>query len=222
MSGSDDSAVEGHRRTSRASVSVTGDEPRQARPKWSTDREPEPPIRFLIVCTANRCRSPMAEELLRARLRSVAAPTLVSSAGTLAENGLPAMREALAVVGGPAGHTSRHLTVELLEEADLVLCMTREHVRTVAMLLPGAFTRTFTVRELARRAGASGPRRPGEQLDAWLAWVATGRRMSDLVGYHDPDDITDPIGEPVELYQRCATDLDALLASIVSLVFPAG
>ena len=184
--------------------------------------EPEPPIRFLIVCTANRCRSPMAATLLRDRLRAVDAPTLVSSAGTLAEDGLPAMRYALVAVNGTSGHSSRPVTADLLEEADLVLCMTREHVRTIVMLSPDVFGRTFTLEEFVRRAAAAGPRRSGEALESWLAWIGTGRRTSDLVGYHDPDDIDDPIGLPAEAYRRCAAEIDALLATAVSLVFPEG
>lgn len=191
-------------------------------PEPGPEHEPEPPIRFLIVCTANRCRSPMAATLLRDRLRAVDAPTLVSSAGTLAEDGLPAMRYALVAVNGTAGHSSRLVTADLLEEADLVLCMTREHVRTIAMLSPDAFERTFTLTEFVRRAAAAGPRRSDETMKSWLAWIATGRRTSDLVGYHDADDIDDPIGLPAEAYRRCAAEIDALLATAVSLVFPQG
>ena len=193
---------------------VAGSEPPVPEPA------PDQPIRFLLVCTANRCRSPMAESLLRSRLRAVEAPTLVSSAGTLAEAGLPPMPDALAVTDGLAEHTSRRVTAGLVDEADLVLCMTREHVRTIVMLAPDAFERTFTLKDLVKRAAASGPRRPGETIESWLAWVGRGRRIVDLVGYHDPDDVDDPIGLPAEAYRRCAADIDALLATIVALVFP--
>ncbi len=190
--------------------------------KWSEIHDPAPVTRFLVVCTANRCRSPMAEELLRERLRSVATPTLVSSAGTHAGEGLPATPDALAVAGGPEGHVSRPLVRGLVEGADVVLCMTRDHVRTVVTLVPDAFSRTYTLRDLVRRGADAGPRRPGESIETWLTWVGTGRRPSDLVGYDDADDVEDPVGRPVGAYRRCAADLDSLLAEIVTLVFPHG
>ncbi|MCZ7536678.1 MAG: low molecular weight phosphatase family protein [Acidimicrobiia bacterium] len=190
--------------------------PRWEHHKWSEISDSRSVTRFLIVCTANRCRSPMAEQLLRERLRSVATPTLVSSAGTLAEEGLPATRDALTVAGGPEGHASRRLVRSLVESADLVLCMTRDHLREVVTLSPAAFIRTYTLRDLARRGAAAGPRRPGESIETWLTWVGTGRRPSDLVGHDDSDDVADPVGRPVEAYRRCAADLDSLLAEIVA------
>jgi len=182
--------------------------------------EPEHAIRVLLVCTANRCRSPMAEVMLRERLRSVGGRTVVTSAGTRADEGTPAMPEAIASAHGLAEHTSRSLTVSMVQEADLVLCMTREHVRTIVMLIPEAFERTFTLKELVERATAAGPRRPDETIASWLAWVGRGRQVSDIIGIREVDDIDDPIGLPAQAYRRCAADIDSLLASVVSLAFP--
>ena len=63
---------------------------------------------------------------------------------------------AAAEVGVDLGdHRSRALTRTLLvdEGADLVLTMTREHLRHVAALEPDAWPRAFTLKELVRRSG---------------------------------------------------------------------
>ncbi len=82
---------------------------------------------ILVVCTGNICRSPMAEGLLRARLKN----RNVTSAGTYAVIGAPAeplaaelMREHEVDIGG---HIARQLTQPLLASSDLVLTLDQTH-----------------------------------------------------------------------------------------------
>ncbi|ETK33474.1 low molecular weight phosphatase family protein, partial [Microbispora sp. ATCC PTA-5024] len=79
-------------------------------------------FRVLFVCTANICRSAMAERVAATALAGL--PGLeVESAGTHARHGLPVAAEtarALAEAGVPAsGFASRPLTPELVRAADL-------------------------------------------------------------------------------------------------------
>ena len=62
----------------------------------------------------------------------------------------------------------------------------RYHLReSVAAGAAGPFERTFTLKELVRRAEEFGPRRPDEPLAAWLRRLRPGRRLGDLVGVDD-------------------------------------
>ena len=87
----------------------------------------------LFVCTANICRSPVAEALYADWLRRRAVPGdwQVSSAGTWAEDGFPAAqhsRDILAEQGlDLSQHRARRVDADLLAQADLVLCMTSAH-----------------------------------------------------------------------------------------------
>jgi protein-tyrosine phosphatase len=164
----------------------------------------------------------MAEGLLRARLadRELEDKVHVHSAGLL-EGGMPATTHAQAVVLGIDGHVSRQLTRELIEGADVVVGMTREHVRETSVLVPDALRRTFTLKELVRRGQAAGPRRQDEDLDRWLARVGAGRSTNDLMGSSRDDDVSDPIGKPRKDYERTAAKLDDLLAKLVDLIWPA-
>lgn len=181
-------------------------------------------LRVLTVCTANMCRSPMAAALLEARLRREGlAGATVSSCGLL-PGGAPAAPEATEALRRRGldleGHQSRQLAPELVEEADLVLALTREHLREVVVLRPAAFARTFTLRELVRRGERVGPRRAGQDLVDWLAEVGAGRRPQDLLGSSEEDDVADPVGGPLSGFVRTAEELDGLAARLVALLRP--
>lgn len=108
---------------------------------------------ILFVCTGNICRSPLAELLLK---RSINTPSIaVYSAGTQAMVGhqMPEIQQEIAAelgVQSPEDHRAQELTLQHVEDADLILAMEREHRSEVVRLSPRALRRTFTLRELAR------------------------------------------------------------------------
>lgn len=100
-----------------------------------------PQLRVLFVCTANVCRSPLAEAMLRQRLRALnlADKVQVRSAGTCAsQHGRrpDARIEKLAAQAGIAlGRIrSRLLTPKMIERSDYVLVMEQRHLDDVALL----------------------------------------------------------------------------------------
>jgi protein-tyrosine phosphatase len=100
---------------------------------------------LLFVCSGNTCRSPMAEAIARKLLADRGAQARgikVSSAGVFAGSGAPATPEAVEVLARRdidlSGHRSRPLTVEMLQQADVILCMTQDHVQAIASVLPTA------------------------------------------------------------------------------------
>jgi protein-tyrosine phosphatase len=144
------------------------------------------PAHVLCVCTANVCRSPAAELLLRTGLRArlgAAAPVeaLIASAGTWATPDRPiepgtasALRRAGVDAAEVAAARSVRLTREAVAGADLVIASTAEHVRAVWRLQLAARYRTFTLGELARLS--EGVR--GEDLPS----TSVGSRLRALVG----------------------------------------
>jgi protein-tyrosine phosphatase len=167
----------------------------------------------------------MLEAFLGSALRAQGVDAHVHSAGTAAD-GRPAVREVVEVSADRGHdlqpHRSRRLSPELILGADLVLPLAREHLREIVVLVPEAFDRTFTPKELVRRAAAVGGRRAGEPLAAFLARVHEGRTPQQLMGNDTDDDVADPIGGPRSGYERTAVELEQLALAIAALLAPEG
>lgn len=113
-------------------------------------------FKILTVCSGNICRSPMAEQLLRAGLGAYPGVT-VTSAGTVGLVGEPMDARALSVaasygVTDAANHVARELNEQQVRDSDVVFAMSREHRRAIVQLHPRASRYTFTIREFARIA----------------------------------------------------------------------
>lgn len=152
----------------------------------------------------------MAEGILRTRAAEAGVEVSVGSAGILPP-GSPATPDGVAVLAGMgidiSSHVSRRLDRSMIEQADLVLAMTREHLREAVVTDPSAFSKTFTVRELARRLGQT----PG----APLAALHLGRKTADYLRSDPDDDVADPIGQARSKYEATAAELNTLLTTIV-------
>jgi protein-tyrosine phosphatase len=185
-------------------------------------------FRIVIVCTANICRSPMAEAMIRQGLRAAgpdAAGVVVESAGVYGHEGspiAPGSAAALKALGiEEDGHRGRLLTPAIVGAADLVLTMEERHRAAILAGTPEARDRTFTLREFARLAGGQAPP-PGtgvaERTRALLA-IAGSRRVS--LPWAGVDDVPDPYGGPGEGYHACAAllldEVRTLLRPLLSL-----
>jgi protein-tyrosine-phosphatase len=111
----------------------------------------------VFVCTANICRSPVAEALFRDWLsqRTDAGEWRVSSAGTWANEGDPASVDACEVLAEAGldlkSHRSQRVERELIETADLLLCMTRSQREALQAEFPDLAGR---IQLLSAMAGA--------------------------------------------------------------------
>ncbi len=108
-------------------------------------------FKVLIVCTGNTCRSAMAEGALRVLLEKQTDTVDVISAGTGAVPGCPATINAIEAAktwhADISNHHSRPLSVELIEEADLILAMTPGHYRDILGYTSDAASRTFLLKK---------------------------------------------------------------------------
>lgn len=165
----------------------------------------------------------MGEALLADRLRKRGVDAIVSSAG-LVLHGKPASAHAVSVLADRgidhSSHRSRVMDGGILESADLVIAMTREHLREAAVLNPSTFDRTFTLKELVRRGEAAGPRAAGQRLDEWLAKVGVGRDRADLLGTSLDDDVADPYGMDRDDYERTCSEIEVLIDRLVKVAWP--
>lgn len=190
----------------------------------------QPPFTVLCVCTGNICRSPLIERLfaagLRERLGAGAADLVVRSAGTWGLDGAdmePFAARALRSLGGDASDfQARELAVEMVAEADLVLCATREHRGAAVSMVPRAAARTFTVREFDRLCAAlSATDLPaGPLLARAAALVGAAAQQRGLIRPEAPDDddLPDPIGAPASVFALSAGQIEAALRRPLDLL----
>jgi protein-tyrosine phosphatase len=162
----------------------------------------------------------MAAAILQRRLAERGVDARVTSAGTLPWNA-GATDTAVAVMRERgldiSSHANRQVTRQLLEEADLVLGMTREHVSIATTRDRDARGRTFLVGELARLGADIGPRAASEPVAHWAERAAAARPLRRPLG-RAVDEIADPVGEPIEVYRRTAVQLDDRLTEIAALL----
>ena len=175
------------------------------------------------MCTANICRSPLAEALLRGRLTSGPHSVDVASAGFLTAG--RAVPEEMVAAASPygadlSGHRSRQLSPADVTGADLVVGMARRHVRDVLLLDPGCLPRAFTLKELVRQGEKVGARGAGTTVGEWLAAVHEGRSRLDLLGASPEDDVADPFGGSPADYRAAADELHDLVDRLVRVLWP--
>lgn len=142
----------------------------------------------LFVCTANQCRSVMAEWGFRDFAeRNELAQVTVSSAGVAAFDGAAPTENALLVLQehgiDASGHRATLLDRSLVEEATVVLGMTLAHVCAIASLGPDVEEKTFLLGEFSSDA-----------------------RLSD---------IDDPVGLSVEDYSGCLNAIESCFAGLM-------
>ena len=138
----------------------------------------------LLGCSANMCRSPMAELLLKHELeqRGIAG-WKVHSAGTNASVGWPAARGAVEAMRklnlDLSKHRSRCVTPAMMADADLVLYMAQANRAEMERLLEAVPERVIPLSNLAGR----------------------------------DDDIEDPMGGPPEAFVDCANELRSIIGA---------
>ncbi len=100
----------------------------------------ENPLRLLVVCSGNICRSPMAEAIARDLAARLQVAVEIRSASTLGFQNEPAHEHSIRAMaeGGIdiANHRTTPLSVELIKWADHILVMEDYHVRHIRARVP--------------------------------------------------------------------------------------
>lgn len=142
------------------------------------------------------------------------------SAGTGAMDGydmVPEVWQRLKPQGqAPGPHNARQLTNHIIDAADLILGMTKEHRSYVVRMVPSAVRKTFTLREAARLIMAApelpNPSSPTEAVTLLPELLRATRAQS--VGNFQ-DDVADPYRQGDEAFDLMLTEMNPSLAVIV-------
>lgn len=110
-------------------------------------------MRVLFVCTGNTCRSPMAEGIYNSLSEGAFSRGLMAEGGNASVNAIKAVKKLGIDI---SKHASRQLTIEDIDEADLVLTMTEGHKRAILNAVPDT-DKVFTIGEYAGKSDVSDP-----------------------------------------------------------------
>lgn len=151
------------------------------------------PATIVTVCTANICRSPMAEALLKhalkaqpeplKSLRIVSAGVAARAGDTVSENSVTALKKVGLDI---RSHVSQPLTRQLLDEALAIFCMTESHRAMIQLSFDPVPRHVYLFREFMPRAAAK--------------------------------EIGDPYGGPLTEYESCRDEMVEAIPSLVEFL----
>ena len=189
-------------------------------------------MNILFICTGNTCRSPMAEALIKHKYPEAQ----VQSAGIYANGGERASMSTIEVLkerGIDLNHVSQPVTERLLHWADLVLTMTSSHKQALMLEYPIFLEKYFTLKEYANDADKEvweAMKKSYTELELKrAAFIQENSQKVDYVKLHEMlndylrddlreirlleadlinDDISDPFGGELSVYQKTLAELD--------------
>jgi protein-tyrosine phosphatase len=182
-------------------------------------------LQIIVVCTANRFRSPLAAAVLRQELGGL--PVDVQSRGLRNLGPLPPLIQALNAAEqhelSLASHRARALEPGELAAVDLVLTFQRAHVDN-AIRSGGARPETvFMLPELVRLLERNGGRRPDRR-----DYVRSARNLVQLAAdlrrvlpARKTDELEDPAGKSDRVFRRTDRAIYRLSTTLAAQLRPA-
>jgi protein-tyrosine-phosphatase len=175
---------------------------------------------LVLVCTANRFRSPLAAAIVRDAVRGL--PVDVRSYAAAGPSGPAALREALERAGRfgvcLGDHVATRLGAGELAGVDLVLGFERAHVAAAVVDGGAPRGRAFTLPEFVPLAEATGVAQsdPVTRARAVVAAAADARAVAAPIRLAE---LADPAGGPAAGFDVAAREVHALSRRLVAALF---
>lgn len=178
-------------------------------------------FQFVIVCTGNRFRSPLAAAVVEQLLPAL--PVEVRSLGTLDLHGAPPLRAAVKEAGrlglDLSAHRARTLVGADLHDADLVVGFERAHVGAAVLEANAPRERAFLLTEIAELVDVG----PAPDIEDPVQRARAAVRQAEEARLEDPSDwheeIPDPLGGSARVAREVAGEIQRLTVALVAGLF---
>jgi protein-tyrosine-phosphatase len=168
-------------------------------------------VKLLAVCTANICRSPSIEGVVRQLAESAEVSVEVRSAGTRTVGGQHADSDTVSAARDLnvdlSAHVSQPISAELVDWADVILCAELSNLGAVLGLRDDALVKSFLFLEFAELATI---RHATDDVATWLARVGRGRTADSVLRKAQQYNLADP-------YKRGRRRHDDMLDTVVEV-----
>lgn len=153
-------------------------------------------MNIMFICTANICRSSMAQWLCKKKIEEKKIEDVyVYSCGVDAINGQMASNNAIKVMEEYNVDLTKHRSTSIensnIKEMDLILCATISHKIIVTDMYPSLKEKVYTLKE-------------------YVSYKKDG---------HDTINLSDPWGWSLQTYKHCAKEIDECLDLLLKKLY---
>lgn len=149
--------------------------------------------KVMFICTGNICRSAMGHALMEKRVKELNKDITVYSSGVYAITGDNATSQAVQVMKQYSvdllSHKATNIKDSNINSMDLILCATKNHKAAILGVYPNLKEKIYTIKEYAE---------------------------------YDPNsldqDIDDPYGCSIEMYEKCAEEIAECIEMILKKI----
>lgn len=184
---------------------------------------------ILFICTGNTCRSPLAEGILKKLAAEKGLDIEVRSAGVFAEEGRPISSYSAQILkqfGHEEAMSSRQLSEQDVQWADLILTMTMGHKSSVVSRYPETVDKIYTLKEFVE--DDQEVRTIIEEREKLMTDIQIKHSLSQEITVEEKTriflldnqlpsyDISDPFGGSMNVYKETAEEIKVHLEKLVA------
>tara|TARA_B110000003_G_scaffold226816_1_gene227883 strand:- start:165 stop:680 length:516 start_codon:yes stop_codon:yes gene_type:complete len=163
----------------------------------------------------------MAEAFLKDYFMKTSLEIEVISAGIEAKKDAGATEKAIRVMKNfnidISDHSTRLISRDIVEKAELVIAMTRPHELSISKIQQQARNRTFLAGEIVRLGSLASKLEESSSFKSWIEELHSARG-GHMTSGRAGDEVLDPFDKPLEEYEKIAMRINGICEVLCKLL----